>query len=300
MSAKRIVALVLAAAAAMAGGMLDRVGTSEPAKDGETYVLVSDFHVHAFPGDGALPPWEVAREARRRGLDAVAITNHNQLLGARAAAFFSTGTPLIIVGQEVTAPRFHMAAVGLSKTVDWRLSAKDAIDAVHAQGGVAIAAHPAKPAWRAIGDEALARLDGTEVLHPVMEFLKKGGDDLRTFRERVLRLNPHVAPIGSSDFHFGGGMGRYRTYVLARGFTLEAVLEAVREGRTVASDKNGRLTGRAEHIAVVERHLTRRPRPTGPTIPQRLAAGCVLLALAALVLLKQKGPARIAPNRPDS
>jgi len=44
-------------------------------------ILAVDFHVHAQPGDGALLPWDLAREARRRGLDAIAITNHNQMIG---------------------------------------------------------------------------------------------------------------------------------------------------------------------------------------------------------------------------
>ncbi len=43
-------------------------------------VLAADFHVHSFPGDGVLPPWDLAVEARRRGLDAIALTNHNAML----------------------------------------------------------------------------------------------------------------------------------------------------------------------------------------------------------------------------
>jgi hypothetical protein len=95
-----------------------------------------------------------------------------------------------------------------------------------------------------------------------------------------------VAPIGSSDFHFAGQMGRYRTYVLTRALTEDGVLQAVREGRTVASDAEGRLTGRPDDVAAVERHLAAHPRPTGPTSAQRLAAACVLLGLAILALVK--------------
>lgn len=286
MRAMRIAALAVAVAGAVAGGVLDRVTMSRWTEDGGPYLLAADFHVHAFPGDGALPPWEVAREARRRGLDVIAITNHNQLLGARAAAALTDGVPIVLVGQEITAPTFHMAAVGLSHAVDWRLSAAAAIDAVHAQGGIAIAAHPTSPSWTRQDDEALARLDGTEVAHPVVDFKRDGRQQLETFRDRVAQVNPGVAPIGSSDFHFSGGMGRYRTYVLARELRGAAVLDAVRDGRTVASDPRGQLIGNGEDVALVERHLSRHPPLTGPSTAQRLAAALVLAALAAFVVLR--------------
>ena len=53
------------------------------ARAGDQFVLAGDFHVHAFVGDGGVAPWELGREAARRGLDVIAVTNHNQLLAAR-------------------------------------------------------------------------------------------------------------------------------------------------------------------------------------------------------------------------
>ncbi len=280
-----LAALGLAAGLGM-GGALDRVPEYVPTSTGGYYVLAADFHVHGFLGDGALPPWEVAPEARRRGLQVIALTNHNQLSGARVTAALSSGLPIVIVSEEITAPAFHLAAIGVSQPVDWRLSARDAIDAVHAQGGVAIAAHPVPDSWRDDDAGALARLDGIEVAHPVVESTRRGREQLRSFRERVQRVNPHVALIGSSDFHFSGGMGRYRTYVLAREVSRAGVLEALRAGRTVASDADGRLTGRDRDVALVTGYLLQHPRTPGPSPVRRLAAALVLAALAALVLAK--------------
>ncbi len=280
-----LAALVLLGALATAAA-LDRVPGEVPDRQGGYYVLAADFHVHGFIGDGALPPWQVAREARRRGLQVIAITNHNQVLAGRVTAAMSEGLPIVIASEEITSPTFHLAAVGVSQAVDWRLSARDAIDAVHAQGGVAIAAHPVPTSWRDTDAGALARLDGVEVAHPVVESTPDGRQQLQRFRERVQRVNPHVGPIGSSDFHFSGGMGRYRTYLLAREVTRAGVLEAVRAGRTVASDADGRLTGDAGRVALVERHLAAHPRPAAPSPAQRLAATLALAALAGLVLAK--------------
>ena len=53
-------------------------------------VLSADLHVHSFPGDGALPPWALASEARRRGLDIIALTNHNQMLSWTLTNWFAS------------------------------------------------------------------------------------------------------------------------------------------------------------------------------------------------------------------
>jgi predicted metal-dependent phosphoesterase TrpH len=285
-TAARSLAVCLGVVGLSAGAMLDRVPGYVPSALDGYYVLAADFHVHAFIGDGALAPWQVPREARRRGLDVIVITNHNHLWGARAVAAFATGLPIVIVGQEITAPRFHIAAAGLSRPIAWDLPARETIDAVHAQGAVAIAAHPTPESWRDDDEQALAGLDGTEVAHPGADVSQRARWELRQFRDRVRRVNPDVAPIGSSDFHYTGEMGHDRTFVLASEVSEAGVLDAVRQGRTVASDAAGKLIGDPALVAIVERHLAAHPRPTGPTTTQKLAAAVVLVALAALVLLR--------------
>ena len=178
---------------------------------GDQFVLAADFHVHAFVGDGGVPPWELGREARRRGLDVIVVSNHNQLLAARLARlgarlYGSEQNALIIPAEELTAPRFHMIAAGITRTIDWRLPAAQAIAAIHEQGGVAIAAHPGRQFWPAYDKDA--RTDrGTEAAHPAARRFAAAGRELREFFQRSAEINRSLAAIGSSDFHFGGTLG---------------------------------------------------------------------------------------------
>jgi hypothetical protein len=109
---------LLAAAAVLA--VLAPLPDQRPPRRGQYHVLAADLHVHSFLGDGALAPWALAAEARRRGIHVFAVTNHNQTWAARLARWTSRrlGGPLVLVGQEVTNPRYHIAAVGLEQTVD--------------------------------------------------------------------------------------------------------------------------------------------------------------------------------------
>lgn len=291
MTFPRALGLSLIGGAVIAGTVLDRVPVRSPARAGDQFVLAADFHVHAFVGDGGVPPWELGREAHRRGLDVIVVSNHNQLLAARLAGFGSRvygpeQSALIIPGQELTAPRFHMIAAGISRAIDWRLPAAEAVAAIHEQGGVAIAAHPGWQSWAAYDERAVKLLDGSEVAHPAGRRFAAAKLELREFYQRSAALNPSLAPIGSSDFHFGGTLGECRTFVFADELSAAGALEAVRRGSTVASDGYGTLTGDPARVEIVRRRLAADPPPLRPSWPSRIAAFVSVLGILILLLWK--------------
>ena len=289
MTAARLVAAGLVAAGIVVATVLAVPPPPRTSSAGGYRVLAADLHVHSFVGDGALAPWEIVREARFRGLDVIAITNHNQLVGARIAAWSARGDdrPLVLIGQEITAPRFHMTGAGLSRRIDWRLSAGQAAAAVHAQGGVAIGAHPDKESWGAMGDAALRALDGLEIGGPFprMEDPWDGGWT-REFFAAAAGVNGNLAPIGGSDFHFGRSLGLARTYILAEAATGHAVIDAIRQARTVSRDGDGVLYGDPALVQLVEQSVTDSLRPSRADRWRLLASVVVLSGLALLVLVK--------------
>ena len=277
-------AVLVFAAAVLAGTILDSRGRTARARSGS--VLVADLHVHPYPGDGSLPTWELQREAARRGLDVVAITGHNNRFGlvvGRLRPLDPQG-PILIPGQEITTPSFHMIAVGIDGVIDWRLTARQAIAAIHAQGGVAIAAHPMRISWRVDDEEALRALDGTEVAHSSLASFSHARRDFEEFFARVQSVNPSVAPIGSSDFHMTAPLGFCRTYLIVDERSATGALDALRQGRTVAADPRGQLVGSTEHVQQVKEFLARRPATEPVTALDRSLALTALLALAVLAL----------------
>lgn len=283
MSLAKAAAAILFAACVLVGTLLDARVSSR--RGGSRSILVADLHVHPYPGDGSLPTWELQREAVRRGLDVLAITAHNNRFGltlGRAVPLDPDG-PILIPGQEITTPSFHLVAAGIDHLIDWRLPAREAIAAIHAQGGVAIAAHPARRSWQADDLSALRALDGAEVAHPSLAWFSPSRLQFEEFFRRVQALNPSISPIGSSDFHMTAPLGRCRTYLLVNDRSAVAAIDAIRQGRTVARDPHGRLYGSANHVAQVRAFLAR-ASPEGAAASERLAALGALLALAVLAL----------------
>lgn len=248
-----------AALAAILGGLLaGSLGAAPPEivprRGGGYEIIDADFHVHGFAGDGTLAPWALRREVQRAGIEVFALTNHNQTFTARFARWLTASTPgpMVIVGEEVTGRDFHISAIGIESTVRADQPAAEVIEDIHAQGGVAIANHPESARYTSGYDaRALASLDGFERAHSILKGEPEVKASFEAFERRVMAVNPRAAFIGSSDFHGGGTPGWCRTYVFARERTAASVIEAVRQGRTVAADAGGQLYGPAEYVALV-------------------------------------------------
>ena len=299
MISSRAVSGVLLGLGGLAGTLLDGVPPRPPLYRGGLQVLAADFHVHSFSADGALPPWELVLEARRRGLDAFAITNHAQVWAAKLGRWFSRriGGPTVLVGEEITSWDYHLIAVGIEASVPWNQPATKAVEEVHRQGGVAIAAHPVAISWPAF-EEALDTLDGSEVLHPLVHVSPGGRSGLSAFYERGRSRGRPFAAVGSSDYHFGAGLGAARTYVFARENRPAAILESLRAGRTVVYDEEGVAHGDPALAALLESDpLPADSRPDRTTVPSRAAGICGWLGLAGLVLLRSTRSRRgVAPS----
>ena len=284
----RAVSIALVAAGLVAGTLSDAMPVRIPPTRGGYLILEADLHVHSFLGDGALWPWDIAIEGRRRALDAIAITNHNQVVAARIGRFVARGmaTPLVLVGEEITAPGYHLIAVGIERTVSGDQPAAAAIAEVHSQGGAAIAAHPTRRSWAAYDTTARRELDGAEVAHPLAYW--QGSTELRQFFAMLQRARGGgaAAAVGSSDYHAFASLGLCRTYLFVRERSEAAVIEALRQGRTVAFDVDGVAHGDPALIALLgtrNEPAHDRPMMGWLAIAARVSA---LLGAAGLLLLR--------------
>ena len=286
----RLVSAWLLVLAIAAGTAADRPRMNPPLTLGGYRVLAADFHTHSSMwSDGALTPWGLVLEAERQGLDAISITGHNETWDGRLGQRFSrlVGGPTVLAGEEILSePNYHLIAVGIARTVSFRQSAASAIDDIHRQGGIAIAAHPFPDFSAGYDAAAMERLDGAEICHPGVYVRERAQHDLERFAARA-----PVAAIGSSDFHGLGPMGFCRTYVFARDNTEQAILDAVRAHRTVVYGRDGQAYGDPALVRLAAGRVGLRERE-----PSRSSVGWLdaisriggILGVAGLILFRAR------------
>lgn len=106
----------------------------------------ADLHIHTTFSDGYMTPSEtidiIARAAR---VKVVAITDHDTTTGAAIARDYARQKYPhleVIVGQEITTGQGDVVGLFLQTDLPYFATALEAIEAVHRQGGLAVAVHP--------------------------------------------------------------------------------------------------------------------------------------------------------------
>ena len=193
------------------------------------YEYTGNIHMHTTASDGAGTHAELAQIAAAAGLDFLVVTDHNVLVKAEEG--WREGV-LMLVGEEIHDPDLnppgnHLLCLGIAEdVVPWRREPQALIDAVNAQGGLAIIAHPHERgskllpatypwrAWTVTGHAGIELWNFNSEFKSYASSIVKGllllwrpawftiGPFAETVAlwDRLLRERPTVA-IGSSDAH---------------------------------------------------------------------------------------------------
>jgi predicted metal-dependent phosphoesterase TrpH len=205
---------------------------------------VAELHCHSTASDGTIAPESLVTIADSLGLDVLAITDHDTIDGALRArdhARIIGANVEVVIGMEITTRRQdHVVGLFLDHAPNIFRPITETVDAIHAQGGLAIVAHPFLGLPSSISTSRLqnalkqCQFDGIETENPYLG---------RSARKRIDGfLEEHGgllgAQIGASDSHFGD---------LARAVTLFEGHTAIDLRRAIESQSVIATTSRIRH-----------------------------------------------------
>ena len=216
--------------------------------------IKADLHVHTtYSNDSLITPKDLVYYAKRRGLTAVAVTDHNSLNGAYKIA---KGTDfLVIPGMEVSSGDGHIVALNVQELIPKGLSAAETVDRIHKAGGVAIACHPYVFFKGCLRENVCAKFDAIEIINarafPFKNSVKRAEESAKCFE---------LSRVAGTDAHDGPQIG-YAYTVIDSEPTVEAITKAIVDGhcqpfgQPVPAVLNLQLTfQRLKRIALKFRH----------------------------------------------
>jgi predicted metal-dependent phosphoesterase TrpH len=198
--------------------------------------LKVDFHVHSDCSiDGDMPPEEIIDLAKKLGLDAIAVTDHNAVEGGKETEKVAKGL-IVFVGSEIRTEEGEVIGLNLKRNIPEGLPLVHTCKLIKKQGGFLIVPHPFDRMRSGIGrgiEKIVRYIDAVEVFNARTLFGKFNKDSLE-FAER------HKLPkIAGSDAHFGKEMGSAYTVVDSEK-RKGAILKAIKSGRTrILGNKSG-------------------------------------------------------------
>jgi len=225
-----------------------------------------DLHMHTAHSDATCagqggvrapcPVYRTVEAAAARGLDFIAITDHNTISQYDAERELQPAFShlLLMPGREITTFKGHANLFGPTAFIDFRLGDKVVPDmkaleaATEASGGVFSVNHPSIPygencmgcGWIAT-DTDWRHVQAIEIVNGGVLAYSDAGDGVFSgmpFWQARLNAGYRITGIGGSDNHDAGidpkkpaAVGRPTTVVFARNLSTPAILDGIRSGR---------------------------------------------------------------------
>lgn len=180
----------------------------------------ADLHMHSTYSDGTGTIEQILVHVQQNtALDVIAITDHDVIEGSlRARDLWRRGNYRFdfIVGEEISTASGHLLALFIEKRIQPGLSMEKSIELIHAQGGLAVVAHPLHPLFRhSCPREVMDRihasqdvwLDGIETWNASFCGIYANQLSMQVNREIY-----HLPELGNSDAHTINAIGRGCTW----------------------------------------------------------------------------------------
>ena len=242
----------------------------------------ADLHIHTTYSDGTASVPDVLTAVAQSDLRVIAITDHDTIQGALEARSLASEFGVeVIVGEEVSTQEGHLLALFVEDELPPYRPAAETIDAVHAQGGLCIAAHPYDWATSSLGytwgrSHRLAaevdhpwhtwRVDGLEVFNASLLWPRSACNLKAQHVAHTLGL----PALGGSDAHSPATVGS--GYTLFPGSTADDLYRAIKN-KTVRWGGAGWSTRQVLELSWI-------------SVKQRSVRGALAWALADLLMLK--------------
>lgn len=161
------------------------------------------LHMHTIYSDGSGAVEQVVRAARAAGLRWIIVTDHDTLAGQPYEGW--RDDVLVIVDHEITPDRNHFLALDVDMVIDRDLPPQDFVDAVYAQGGFGIIAHPDERVknhfkdiyrWDDWGVDGPRRRDGRSVGIELWNVMSDWGEHLTRRNKELLFFFPRMGLRG--------------------------------------------------------------------------------------------------------
>lgn len=189
------------------------------------------MHVHTFYSyDCTITPKELVIWAKKRGLDAVAVTDHDVFEGALRLS--KNKEFLIIPGIEVSTCYGHVLGLDINERIPPKLDVTTTIEKIHKAGGIAIAAHPTAIYRGNLRRHVTAEFDAVEVINASSFPFR-----FSNYINRKIAKRFNLPQTGGTDAHTALEIGMAYSLIDAD-LEKDKIISAIKKGKVKACGKS--------------------------------------------------------------
>ena len=192
-------------------------------------MLKLDLHVHScYSDDGVGTPEDLIKALQRRGLNGMALTDHNSIEGSLKARSLAPADFLVIPSIEVTTADGHLLAFNVTSIIPAGLPIDETVERVIDHGGIPVVPH----LLRLLSGIKQSNLDKIRGKLSAMEVFN-GCSTLRTNLQMAKTARAlNLGGTGGSDSHDPQYAGYAYTVVDTTDLRLDAILGELQKKKT--------------------------------------------------------------------
>lgn len=192
-------------------------------------MLKIDLHIHSkYSEDASGSPKEIMKLLKKKGLNGMAITDHNTIKGSLEALKLKPKDFVIIPGLEISTNDGHILALGIKENVDRNLSAEETVEQILDKGGIPVVPH----LFRKMSGIKRENLELIYQKIPAMEVFNGCSLPKTNIKAAKAAKEFNLGGIGGSDAHDPLYAGYGYTTVKSDTMELESMLSEIIKKKT--------------------------------------------------------------------
>ncbi len=208
-------------------------------------MLKLDLHIHSkYSDDGKGSPEEIIKVVKKKGLNGLAITDHNTVKGGLEGLKHSSEDFLVIPGVEISTSDGHILALNVKENIPKGLTASETVDKILDLNGIPIVPHLFRN-MSGIKENKLKLLKEKINAIEIFNSCSLPQSNLKTAK---VAKKYNLGGTGGSDSHIPEYAGEAYTLVDSTDLSLDSIISYIEKRKTWAEGKTLPLSYRQERM----------------------------------------------------
>jgi len=220
-----------------------------------SFMLKLDFHVHScYSDDAGGTPEEIIKSLQKRGLQGMALTDHNTLEGSLKARRVAPRDFLVIPSMEISTADGHLLALNVTEPIRRGLSVEETVDAVSNAGGIPVVPH----LFRMLSGIKKEKLSGIQTKISAIEVFNGCSVPNTNLKTAKVAHEYQLGGTGGSDSHDPFYAGYAYTVVDSTDARIDTILSELQRKKTWGEGLTMPLAYRRDRMVLSIRQFVQR------------------------------------------
>ena len=192
-------------------------------------MLKLDLHIHSqYSDDASGSPEEIIKSLKKKGLQGMAITDHNSVEGSLKALEVAPKDFIVIPGVEISTADGHMLAFDIKKNIARNLSVQETVEEILDAGGIPVVPH----LFRKMSGIKKEKLETIYKKIPAMEVFNGCSLPKTNIKTVKVAKEFNLGGIGGSDTHHPIYAGSGYTLIDSTDLNVDTILSEIMKKKT--------------------------------------------------------------------